>query len=44
MSDDEYGPCPNCGASPVHVDDLGNENGVICCKYCYIQVREEASR
>lgn len=41
MSDDEYGPCPNCGSSPVHISDLGNENGIICCKFCYFQVRED---
>lgn len=30
----EYGSCPNCGAT-VHITDLGDENGKTCCKYCY---------
>ena len=43
-SEDLVGTCPNCGAYPVMVDELGEENGKVCCKYCYEKEREKASR
>lgn len=38
-NEDEYGRCPNCGSTPVHVSEMGRENGTVCCKYCYQDVR-----
>ena len=32
------GSCPNCGKS-VYISEMGSENGTICCKYCYEEVR-----
>jgi len=37
--DDEYGSCPNCGAFPVHISQLGEESGVVCYLYCFEQLR-----
>ena len=31
----EYGSCPNCNAQWIHISQLGNENGITCCLYCY---------
>ena len=32
---EEYGSCPNCGAT-VHITDVGNVDGITKCKYCII--------
>ena len=37
--EDEYGECPNCG-TPVHISEMGKENGTVCCRYCYQEVRD----
>ena len=41
-NEDEYGSCPNCGAS-VHTSEMGNEGGVVCCQYCFQEVRKYQS-
>lgn len=38
MSEDDYGHCPNC-SSMVNVDEMGEENGKVCCKNCYEEER-----
>lgn len=32
---DEYGSCPNCNAQGIHISELGEENGKVCCLHCY---------
>lgn len=34
MNEDEYGNCPNCGMPNLHITELGDEQGVICCINC----------
>ena len=38
MSADDYGKCPNCGEW-VSIDKMGEEKGVVCCKFCHEEVR-----
>ena len=37
---DEYGSCPNCEAQGIHLSELGEENGKVCCKFCYQEEKE----
>lgn len=37
----EYGSCPNCGASNIHISELGEEGGIVCCKFCCLEERDK---